>query len=324
MITRFKSKGTESIFRGSVSLKYPRSIQVDALRKLRIINAATSMGDLQIIGCLDRLSSNSNKYSLAINDSAKPTLLFETLRERERWRIQFTWIQPDEATEVNIVGDFGIGSRRNRLPNIHPGEVLQADFMQPLSLSVDRLSIKLGMTQDTLLGILEGRLHIDASIAAQLASYFDNSQGFWQNLQRQFDSAQSSSTSTISEASSTRAGGTISDRLQGIFCQDDDDFDELDDESLNRYGRRRDVLDTDRPWGARLRVRLDGYIDCDDTRSSSRRDRYSYFRERERDPNNRLSLPRPLSDFNVIEVDGKSSISIDELMAAGIIFNDKL
>ena len=139
MITRFKSKGTESIFRGRVYLKYPRSIQVDALRKLRIINAATSMGDLQIIGCLDRLSSNSNKYSLAIND---------------RWRIQFTWIQPDEATEVDIVGDFGMGSRRNRVPNIHPGEVLQADFMQPLNLSIDDLlSTQLGLTQDALLSI---------------------------------------------------------------------------------------------------------------------------------------------------------------------------
>ena len=190
MITRFNSKETESIFRGKVSLKYPRSIQVDALRKLRIINAATSIGDLQIIGCLDRLSSNSEKYSLAINDSAKPTL-------RERWRIQFTWIQPDEATEVNIVGDFGMGSRRNRLPNIHPGEVLRTGLMQPLGLSVDRLSTELGMTQNTLQGILEGKLHIDTTIAAQLASYFDNSQEFWQNLQRQFDSAQSSSTSTI-------------------------------------------------------------------------------------------------------------------------------
>jgi hypothetical protein len=30
-----------------------------------------------------------------------------------------------------------MGSRRNCLPNIHPGEVLRADFMQPLSLSVD-------------------------------------------------------------------------------------------------------------------------------------------------------------------------------------------
>ena len=175
MIIRFKSKETESIFRGRVSLKYPRSIQINALRKLRIIDAATSIGDLQILGCLARLSSSSENYSLAINDSAKPTL-------RERWRIQFTWIQPDEATEVDIVGDFGMESRRNRLPNIHPGEVLQADLMQPLNLSIAQLSSELGMTQDTLRGILEGRLDIDANIAAQLASYFDNSPGFWQNL----------------------------------------------------------------------------------------------------------------------------------------------
>jgi antitoxin HigA-1 len=182
MITSFKSREIELIFRGRVSLKYPRSIQVDALRKLRIIDAATSLTDLQILGCLEKLLSSSENYSLAISDSAKPTRLFKTLRERERWRIQFTWIQPNEAINVDIIGDFGMGSRRNRLPNIHPGEVLRADLMQPLGLSIERLSTELGMTQDTLISIIEGRLHIDASIAAQLASYFGNSQGFWQNL----------------------------------------------------------------------------------------------------------------------------------------------
>jgi addiction module HigA family antidote len=299
MITSFKSRETELIFQGRVSLKYPRSIQVDALRKLRIIDAATSMGDLQIFGCLEKLSFSPEKYSLAIND---------------RWQIQFNWLQPDEATEVDIVGDFGMGSRRNRLPNIHPGAVLQADLMQPLGLSVDRLSTESGVNRDTLLGILDGRLHIDATIAARLASYFGNSQGFWQNLQRQFDTAQSSSTSAI-ETSYAKTSGTISDRLQDIFHQDDDDFDELDDEPPSRYRRRADVFDT---------ARLDDNIERDDTRSSSRSYRYSDFGDRALDPNSRVSLPRPLSDFNVIEVDGKLSISIDELIAAGIIFNDNL
>lgn len=300
MITNFKSRETELIFQGRRSVKYPRSIQVDALRKLRIIDAATSIGDLQIFSCLEKLSSNSDKYSLAISD---------------RWQIQFTWIQPDEATQVDIVGDFGMGSRRNRLPNIHPGEVLQADFMQPLSLSVGRLSTELGMTQDTLLSILEGRLHIDTSIAARLASYFGNNQGFWQNLQRQFDSAQSSSTSAISETSYAKTSSTISDRLQDIFPQDDDDFDELDDEPPSRYGRRADLFDT---------ARLDDDIERDDTRSSSHSYRYSDFGDRERDVESRGISPRPLSDFDIIEVDGKLSISIDELIAARIIFNDKL
>ncbi|WP_373545523.1 type II toxin-antitoxin system RelE/ParE family toxin [Chamaesiphon sp.] len=68
MITSFKSREAELIFHGRRSVKYPRSIQVDALRKLRIINAATSIGDLQILGCLEKLSSSSEKYSLAIND----------------------------------------------------------------------------------------------------------------------------------------------------------------------------------------------------------------------------------------------------------------
>jgi addiction module HigA family antidote len=300
MITNFKSRETELIFQCRISLKYPRSIQVNALRKLRIIDAATSIGDLQILGCLEKLSSGSDNYSLAIDN---------------RWRIQFTWIQPEEATEVDIVGDFGMGSRRNRLPNVHPGAVLQADLMQPLGLSIDRLSTESGVNRDTLLGILEGRLHIDVTIAARFASYFGNSQGFWQNLQRQFDSAQSSTTSATSETSYANTSGSILDRLQDIFHRDNNDFDELDDEPPSRYKRRADVFDT---------ARLDDDIERHDTRSIGRSYRYSDFGDRERDVESRRSSPRPLSDFNVIEVDGKLSISIDELIAAGIIFNDKL
>jgi hypothetical protein len=138
--------------------------------------------------------------------------------------------------------------------------------------------------------------------------------GFGRICTREFDSAQSSSTSAI-ETNYANTSDTISDRLQDIFHQDDDDLDELDDEPPSRDRRRVDVFDT---------VRLDDDIERDDTRSSSRSYRYSYFRDRERDPNNRVSSPRPLSDFNVIEVDGKLSISIDELIAARIIFNDKL
>ena len=49
-----------------------------------------------------------------------------------------------------------------------------------------------------------------------------------------------------------------------------------------------------------------------------RADRYSYFRDRERDLNSRI-IPRPLSDFDLIEVNRKLFISLDELMAVMII-----
>jgi hypothetical protein len=138
-------------------------------------------------------------------------------------------------------------------------------------------------------------------------------------FKREFDSAQSSSTSAISETSYAKVSGTVSNRLQDIFHQDDDDFDELDDEPPSRYRKGRDVFNAnrldddieravrDRPWGR------------EHTRSSSRKDRHIYFQDRALDPNNRLSLPRPLSDFDLIKVDGKLSISIDELMAEGIV-----
>ena len=150
-------------------------------------------------------------------------------------------------------------SRRNRLPNIHPGAVLQADLMQPLGLSIDGLSTELGMTQDSLVSIIEGRLHINASIAAQLASYFGNSEQFWRNLQQQFDVRQSSSEFSRSESGYPTADNTIVDRLADIFGQDDDgDLEGPDDNPPSRYRRYRDVFAADG---------LDDYIDREDTRS---------------------------------------------------------
>ena len=52
---------------------------------------------------------------------------------------------------------------------------------------------------------------------------------------------------------------------------------------------------------------------------SDRRDRCIYSRDLERDLNSHVSLPRPLSDFDLIEVNGKLFISLDELMAVRII-----
>jgi hypothetical protein len=75
-----------------------------------------------------------------------------------------------------------------------------------------------------------------------------------------------------------------------------------DDDLPSRYKRRRAALGFNK---------LDDYSD--------RCDRYSYFRDLKRDLNSRVSLPKPLSDFDMIEVGGKLSISIDELTAAGII-----
>ena len=63
--------------------------------------------------------------------------------------------------------------------------------------------------------------------------------------------------SSISETSYSKGSGTVSNRLQSIFHQNKDDFEEPYEDPPNRYKRRTDVLDADR---------LDDYIDREDTR----------------------------------------------------------
>ena len=74
-----------------------------------------------------------------------------------------------------------------RLPNIHPGEVLNEEFMKPLEISAYRLSKDLGIPQTRISEILKGRRRITADTALRLSKYFGNSAKFWLGLQDDFD-----------------------------------------------------------------------------------------------------------------------------------------
>jgi addiction module HigA family antidote len=74
-----------------------------------------------------------------------------------------------------------------RLDNIHPGEVLNEEFMKPLEISAYRLSKDLGIPQTRISEILKGRRRITADTALRLSKYFGNSAKFWLGLQDDFD-----------------------------------------------------------------------------------------------------------------------------------------
>ena len=75
----------------------------------------------------------------------------------------------------------------DRLDNIHPGEVLNEEFMKPLEISAYRLSKDLGIPQTRISEILKGRRRITADTALRLSKYFGNSAKFWLGLQDDFD-----------------------------------------------------------------------------------------------------------------------------------------
>ena len=75
----------------------------------------------------------------------------------------------------------------NHLPNIHPGEILKLDFLEPLNITLYRLSKDLGVAQTRIGEILVGKRSITADTALRLSRYFGNSPQFWLNLQTDYD-----------------------------------------------------------------------------------------------------------------------------------------
>jgi addiction module HigA family antidote len=74
-----------------------------------------------------------------------------------------------------------------KLTPIHPGEVLQADFLEPLELSQYRLAQDLSVPPRRINEIVHGKRAISADTALRLARYFGTTDRFWLNLQARFD-----------------------------------------------------------------------------------------------------------------------------------------
>lgn len=77
--------------------------------------------------------------------------------------------------------------RTKRLPNIHPGEVLREEFMQPLSLSSYRLAKELHVTQPRVNDLVLEKRGVTADMALRLGTYFGTGPEFWMNLQQSFE-----------------------------------------------------------------------------------------------------------------------------------------
>jgi len=74
-----------------------------------------------------------------------------------------------------------------KLKNIHPGEILQEEFLLPLEISAYRLSKDIGIPQTRVSEIVKGNRRITADTALRLSKYFGNSAKFWLGLQDDFD-----------------------------------------------------------------------------------------------------------------------------------------
>ncbi len=74
-----------------------------------------------------------------------------------------------------------------KLPPVHPGEVLLEDFIKPLKLSQYRLAKDIGVTPIRISQIVNGKRSITVDTAMRLARYFGTSAAVWLRLQVRYD-----------------------------------------------------------------------------------------------------------------------------------------
>jgi len=86
-----------------------------------------------------------------------------------------------------------------RLPNIHPGEVLKEEFLDPLGISQYRLAKAIGVQPIRIGEICAGRRAITADTALRLARALGTTPGFWLGLQADYDT----------EEAMAKAGATL-------------------------------------------------------------------------------------------------------------------
>lgn len=75
----------------------------------------------------------------------------------------------------------------SKLPPIHPGEVLMADFIEPLGITQHKVAVAIDVPPRRINEIVHGKRRITADTALRLARYFSTSDLFWVNLQNRYD-----------------------------------------------------------------------------------------------------------------------------------------
>jgi addiction module HigA family antidote len=103
-----------------------------------------------------------------------------------------------------------------KLPNIHPGEILAEEFLQPLGLSQNALARALGVPPRRINEIVLGKRVITADTALRLARYFGNSPDFWMALQASSDleEAQMALGTFLQSQIQPRAAGSLAIRAE--------------------------------------------------------------------------------------------------------------
>jgi len=75
----------------------------------------------------------------------------------------------------------------DKIPPIHPGEVLMEDFIEGFGITQNKLAVSIGVPPRRINEIVHGKRGVTADTALRLAKYFGTSAEFWINLQTHYE-----------------------------------------------------------------------------------------------------------------------------------------
>jgi addiction module HigA family antidote len=90
-----------------------------------------------------------------------------------------------------------------KLAPVHPGEILNEDFLKPMSLSQNALARALGVPPRRVNEIVHGKRRVTADTALRLGRCFGMSAEFWLGLQMDYEL----------DVESDRLGGRLKDEV---------------------------------------------------------------------------------------------------------------
>jgi len=74
-----------------------------------------------------------------------------------------------------------------RIEPIHPGEILQEEFLIPMNISAYKLAKETFLDQTRISEIIRGKRSITIDTALRFAKFFGTTPEFWINIQTQYD-----------------------------------------------------------------------------------------------------------------------------------------
>ena len=108
-----------------------------------------------------------------------------SIRINDQFRICFVWRQGN-AYQVEIV-DYHQVKQMTKLKNIHPGDILFHEFLEPMGINQNKLARDISVPPRRINEIVLGKRAITADTALRLARYFGSSEKFWLGLQDDYE-----------------------------------------------------------------------------------------------------------------------------------------